>query len=114
LTEFWTGALILVGACFALVGAIGLVRFPDFYSRAHAPTKAVTLGASSVVLGSLAFFFGRGETTAVKELLIVAFLFLTAPAGAHMLAKAAAQLKVPFARGTRGAWEAEHDDPPGP
>ncbi len=40
-----TGALLsLVGALFYLTAAVGLLRLPDFYSRAHAPTKAATLG----------------------------------------------------------------------
>ena len=50
----WVAAiLIVVGAFFLLVGAIGMVRLPDFYMRLHAPTKASTLGVGGVLLASL-------------------------------------------------------------
>ena len=45
--------LILIGAGFVLIGAIGLVRLPDFFARLHAPTKATTLGVGGVLLASI-------------------------------------------------------------
>lgn len=45
--------LLLAGSFFMLAGAIGLVRFPDFYMRLHAPTKASTLGVGSILLASM-------------------------------------------------------------
>jgi multicomponent K+:H+ antiporter subunit G len=85
-------ALLLVGGLFALVGAIGLVRFRDFYMRLHAPTKATTLGVGGVLIASMAFNWGRGSW-GLHELLITLFLFITAPVSANLLAKAALHLR---------------------
>lgn len=54
---FWIEALVafflLVGCSFALIGAIGLYRLPDFFTRLHGPTKATTLGVGHALCGSL-------------------------------------------------------------
>ncbi len=81
--------LILLGAGFALIGSIGLVRFPDIFTRLHGPTKATTLGVGGVLLGTILFLILQGETGVIRELLITVFLFLTAPVSAHLIAKAA-------------------------
>ena len=95
--EIVVSLLLVFGAGFVLVGSIGLVRFPDFYTRLHAPTKATTLGIGSLVIASVFAFSADGTT--LSEILIAAFLFLTAPIGAHLLAKAALH------RRTKGACE---------
>jgi multicomponent K+:H+ antiporter subunit G len=87
-------ALLVVGGLFALVGAIGMLRFKDFYMRLHAPTKATTLGVGGVLLGSLAAHWAQGDWQ-LHELLIALFLFVTAPISANLLAKAALHLRVP-------------------
>lgn len=81
--------LILFGAIFALIGSIGLLRFPDIFTRLHGPTKATTLGVGGVLLGTILFLLLQGERGVIRELLITVFLFLTAPVSAHLLAKAA-------------------------
>ncbi len=48
-------ALLVVGGVFALVGVVGMLRFPDFYMRLHAPTKATTLGVGGMLLASMAW-----------------------------------------------------------
>jgi multicomponent K+:H+ antiporter subunit G len=80
--------LLLVGGLFALVGAIGLLRFRDFYMRLHAPTKATTLGVGGVLLASMVASAAQG-TLSVAELLITLFIFVTAPVSANLLAQAA-------------------------
>ncbi|HZP88182.1 MAG TPA: monovalent cation/H(+) antiporter subunit G, partial [Burkholderiales bacterium] len=50
--EWLVSLALLIGAFFTLVGSIGLLRFPDFFSRLHAPTKASTLGLSAILLAS--------------------------------------------------------------
>ena len=87
-------AMLVVGGLFTLVGAIGLLRFRDFYMRLHAPTKATTLGVGGVLLGSMAVNFVRG-TWLPHELLITLFLFVTAPVSANLLAMAALHRRVP-------------------
>ena len=85
--EFLISFFLLVGGFFGLVGAIGLVRLPDFLMRLHGPTKATTLGVGGVLVAALLYFVGSGRWV-VHELLIAVFLFVTAPVSALMLAKA--------------------------
>ncbi|MCQ4323438.1 Na+/H+ antiporter subunit G [Stutzerimonas stutzeri] len=103
---FWIEVLVcvflIVGSAFALVGAIGLYRLPDFYTRLHGPTKATTLGVGGIVVASMIFFSSQNDGLSLHELLITLFLFITAPVSAHMLAKAAMQQKLPCTEQTRG------------
>ncbi len=96
--EWALAALLVTGGVFALVGAFGLVRLPDFYMRLHAPTKATTLGVGGVLLASLVVSWWRGEF-GVPELLITLFLFITAPVSANLMAKAAMHRRVPSQAG---------------
>jgi multicomponent K+:H+ antiporter subunit G len=84
--------MLVVGGVFALVGAIGMLRFPDFYMRLHAPTKATTLGVGGVLVASMATNWAEGSY-GLHELLITLFLFVTAPVSANLLAKAAMHLR---------------------
>ena len=84
---------IVVGTSLALIGSIGLVRLGDLYSRLHGPTKATTLGLGSLLIAST-LHFSRGGSLSFHEVLVTLFLFLTAPASAHMVAKAALHLRV--------------------
>lgn len=91
LMEVLASLLLLVAAFFALVGAIGLVRLPDFFMRLHAPTKATTLGVGGILLASMVVSLKDGVV--LHELLITLFLFVTAPVSAHLLSQAALRLK---------------------
>jgi multicomponent K+:H+ antiporter subunit G len=77
---------LLVGAFFAIVGAIGLLKFNDSMTRLHAPTKVGTLGVGAILFASMIHFFTNGDGS-IHELLIMAFLFATAPISAHFIAK---------------------------
>lgn len=90
-----SSVLFVVGAGFALVGSIGLARFPDVFTRLHGPTKATTLGVGGVLLGTVVQLIAQGEAGAIREILITVFLFLTAPASAHLIAKAALHRRCP-------------------
>ena len=91
----WVAAeLLAVGGAFALIGAIGLVRFPDFFMRLHAPTKATTLGVGGVLLASMVSGWAQGQP-GLHELLIALFLFVTAPVSAQLMALAALHLRLP-------------------
>ena len=94
LLEALASLLVLAGAFFTLAGSIGLARFPDFFLRLHGPTKATTLGAGSLLLASALNFSARGEQIRFPEVLIMLFLFITAPVSAHLMAKAALHLRV--------------------
>lgn len=114
--ELLVAAMILVGAFFALVGSYGLVKLPDLMSRLHAPTKASTLGVGGIVVGSMLDYLFFHEGYSLHEVLITAFIFLTAPVSAFMLAKSQI-LRSPLTRaqltptGRRAGW-ATLDDPP--
>ena len=78
---------LLAGGAFLVIGALGLIRLPDFFTRLHAAGVIDTLGAGLILLG-LAFQAGP-TLVMVKLVMIFAFLFLTGPAASHALAKAA-------------------------
>ena len=102
IAEYAVMVLLLTGGFFTLIGAIGLARLPDFYTRLHAPTKATTLGIGAVVMASVVFFSSRGEEFGVAEVLITVFLFMTAPVSANFLAKAAMHIGISPTEQTRG------------
>ena len=80
-------ALLLAGGFFCVVGAVGLVRMPDFYTRMHAASVVETLGAGLVLLGLL---LQAGFTlVAVKLLMLGLLLFFASPTASHALARAA-------------------------
>lgn len=92
--EVITYTLLLTGSAFVLLAAIGIVRLPDILMRMHSTSKAATLGAA-LMLAAVAVHFGEvGVTTRVAAAII--FLFITAPVGAHMLARATYFLGVPL------------------
>lgn len=88
-SEFVACVLLVIGVAFTLIGSIGLVRLPDFYTRMHAPTKATTLGVSSILAAAVLVLPGHPFALAAKAALVIVFLFLTAPIGAHMMARTA-------------------------
>lgn len=79
---FW----LLVGAIFSLVGSIGLLKFNNSMTRMHAPTKVGTIGVGALLLASMIHSFAYGDGS-FHELLIMAFLFVTAPISANFIAK---------------------------
>ncbi|MFL1464863.1 Na+/H+ antiporter subunit G [Marinobacter sp. DUT-3] len=106
LIEYTIAALLLIGGFFTLVGAIGLARLPDFFTRLHGPTKATTLGVGAIMLASVAYFSANGEGIGLTEILITVFLFMTAPVSANILAKSAMHIGVDVMEGTTGnPWE---------
>lgn len=80
-------ALIIAGGIFFLIGTIGLLRLPDFYTRVHAVTKCDALGAGMVLLGLavLAGFDGNG----IRIIALIALVLLSSPTAGHALARAA-------------------------
>lgn len=86
--EILVSALIVIGSVFILVGSYGLLKLDSPMSRLHAPTKAGTLGVGSTLAASMAYAFIWGEGS-MHELLIMGFLFVTAPVSAMFIAKIA-------------------------
>ncbi len=79
--------LLLTGGIFGVIGGIGLIRFPDFYTRLHGAGVTDTLCAICIVSG-LVLQSGL-SLLSVKLLLILVFLLFTAPTATHALARAA-------------------------
>ena len=79
--------LMLGGGAFVLVGGVGVLRFPDMYTRLHAASVTETLGAGLLILGML--LHSGSWLVAVKLILLGVFLFATGPTAAHALARTA-------------------------
>ena len=86
--------VLSLGVLFLLLGAIGIVRFPDCYTRMHAAGKCDTLGALLVISG-LAVHHGVSLESA-KILFIAVFIFLTSPTATHAIARAARRRELPL------------------
>lgn len=110
MAEIIVAVALLIGALFILVGSIGLLRFPDFLSRLHAPTKATTLGLGAVLFASLVYFSVRRGQSSLHEPLIILFLFMTAPVSAYLLAKTGLHLALHGSTQSR-ADKQQHDLP---
>jgi multicomponent Na+:H+ antiporter subunit G len=82
ITALWFGTF------FVFVASLGLVRMPDLYTRAHAAGKAGTFGKMGILVAVCAAF-GAESSVTIKSLLVVLFLFVTAPVGLHLLLRAA-------------------------
>ncbi len=89
---------VVLGVALALLSAVGIVRMPDVYTRLQVATKASSLGVGLLMLGVAVHFGDLGVT--VRALLVVAFIFLTAPVSAHLIGRAAYIAGVPLAPGT--------------
>lgn len=81
--------LLLLGSLIVLIGTIGLVRLPHFYQRIHGPAITVTLGAGCILIASMLFFTALQSRLVIHELLITAFILLTAPVVAMLLMRTA-------------------------
>lgn len=79
--------VLLIGAFFMLVASLGLLRFPDVYTRMHAATKATTFGMGGILTATSLAFQDAGVAT--QSALALFFLFLTAPVSAHLISRAA-------------------------
>jgi multicomponent Na+:H+ antiporter subunit G len=104
-------ALLTVGVGLMLIAAIGLWRMPDVYSRMHVNTKAATLGILGILLALL--IDESSYAVGTRVVLIMLFFLLTAPVGAHMIARATYLAGTPRAARTlrddlRGRYDHEH------
>ncbi len=94
LTEIVCAFMLITGTAFMLVSAVGIVRFPDFYVRMSAITKAGSMGLG-LIMGSIAIYFNE-TLVAIKALAIIFFILLTSPVSAHLIGRAATKDGVKF------------------
>lgn len=105
-----TSALLVAGAFLLLTAAVGVARMPDFYSRANVSTVATTQGLLSIAVATTLLFSVQEGSLYLKDLLVFLFVFLTVPAGTHMMARAAYRIGVPMPRQTAVDELARHLD----
>ncbi len=87
LVDILSWICLLVGGAFSIIGAVGVLRLPDFFTRLHAAGITETLGIGLILLG---LCLQAGWTLVmVKLILIFVFLMFASPTSAHALAKAA-------------------------
>lgn len=87
--DILTGIFTIIGVFFTVVAAIGLIRLPDIYSRAHAASKSATLGVMFVLFAALLHVWVDQRIFDARLLLGLFFVLLTAPVGGHLIARAA-------------------------
>ena len=80
-------ACLLAGSAFGIIGAVGILRFPEFFSRLHAAGITDTLCAALILVGLA--LQATSALTAIKLMLVLFFLLFTTPTATHALAKAA-------------------------
>jgi|APHM01.1.fsa_nt_gi monovalent cation/proton antiporter, MnhG/PhaG subunit len=78
--------LVVIGLFFLSIGTLGLIKLSDTLERMHATSEATTLGVGFIVLAGVVDFYPNGIY--LSAILVLVFLFITAPTGAHMIARA--------------------------
>jgi multicomponent Na+:H+ antiporter subunit G len=86
--EWIAAALVLTGAFFMLLAAVGVARLPDVWMRMHASTKSATFGIGCMAL-ALAASHLHDLGVVMRSIIIIGFVFQTAPVAAHMIGRAA-------------------------
>lgn len=81
--------LLTLGGVITFIGALGLLRLPTFYQRIHGPAVFITVGTGCFLIASMLYFTGTTERPVMHELLITAFVLLTAPVVSMMIMRAA-------------------------
>jgi len=91
--EIFEIVFILIGSFFSVTAAIGVLRFPDFYTRMHSAGKVSSFGIGFYLLALITKY--PDLDVIIKSLLCLFFIVLTTPISAHMLMRVAYHLKVP-------------------
>ena len=94
--DFASGLLVAAGSLFVVSGGVGLLRFPDFYTRVHAVGVTDSAGVCLILLGLL--LQTTSWATGIRLLLVLLFIVLTGPTATHALAQAARRDGVPVWR----------------
>ncbi|MDX1258763.1 monovalent cation/H(+) antiporter subunit G [Exiguobacterium sp. K1] len=100
ISDFFVAAFALIGAFFSLVTALGLIRLPDLYTRAHAASKSATLGVMSILISVIIYFVAEDGFFSSRVVLGIVFVLITAPIGGHLIARAAYYSDVPLWKGS--------------
>ncbi len=98
MTDVLTAILWLAGSAFSLLAAVGVLRMPDVFTRMQASTKASTLGLGCLLVGAALQLDDIGSF--IRVVSIGAFILLTTPVAAHVIARASYFADVPLWDGT--------------
>lgn len=82
--------LLVLGGLITLIGALGLARLQNFYQRMHGPAITITLGAGCILIASMLYFTASKSRLVIHELLISAFILMTAPVVSMLIMRAGA------------------------
>jgi len=104
LADVLSWAFLLSGSFFAIVGGVGVIRFPDLFTRLHAAGVTDTGGAGLILVGLM--FQGGVTLVSAKLLLILGFMWFSSPVSTYALARAA------LAGGEEPFWAEDLDLPP--
>ena len=99
--EWIAGILLILGSGFVLISSIGLLRFPDLYTRMHATTKASSMGMLLMLTGIIIYF--PTLPVIIKAFIIIVYIYHTSPVAAHVIGCAAHMMKV-------RKWDRTHRD----
>ena len=77
--------MLVLGGLISVIGAFGLLRLKQFYQRIHGPAITVTLGAGCILIASMLYFSALRSRLVVHELLITAFVLMSAPVVAMLI-----------------------------
>lgn len=89
LSEIIVAGLIFIGTGFSFLSVIGIIRFPDVYTRAHATSKSASLGVLCTLVGTFLYFLMKDGYFSIRLILGILFVFLTSPVVAHLLNRSA-------------------------
>jgi multicomponent Na+:H+ antiporter subunit G len=111
--ELISGILMVLGALFMFIAAVGVLRMPDVFMRLSASAKASTLGVGFILLSVAVYFDALGVTS--RALATIFFVILTVPISAHMIGRIAYFIGDALWEGTvvdelRGHYEALRDE----
>lgn len=96
--EIVSSFFLIIGAFLMLVAALGIVRFPDLYTRMHAASKSMSLGLGFMLVGAVTYF--ATPLIALKAIAVILFIFLTMPVASHMISRVAYRRNVKIYEGT--------------
>lgn len=100
--EIIVSALLILGVFFLFAGVVGVIRMPDTFCRLQSATNIATMGAMPIALACSIYGFGSGNTSlGIKALIMVVFLLISNPVGAHAMARAAYKIKADLCEKTK-------------
>jgi multicomponent Na+:H+ antiporter subunit G len=100
IAETLIALVIFIGGVISFISALGIIRFPDVYTRSHAATKSSTVGVLLSLTGSFLYIWLVDQFISVRLILGILFVFITAPVSGHLIIRAAYRSNVKMAENT--------------